>query len=489
MINDFNMFSKYNIILYSLCILFLSGCNIGQKYQRPDIDLPDHYRANDSLAVIDTSNIESLGWRSIFKDTLLIRLIEDGLERNFDVRNAIINIEIANRQLFQSKFLYFPEIDLQLLGTDYNYRSKNFRSSPSAKWYEDKGKEAPDNMFLYTSEVTSGITASWEIDFWQKFKNQKESDLADFLGTMESKRAIENRLISSIAKAYFNLVQLNAQIEVAKTNAALSDSTLKMIELQFKAGEITRLALQQTEAQRLLALSLVPELEQEIVIQENILQTLTSRYPSKVDISKNLREIVELDSLIDIGTPIDLLRNRPDVRNAEFQLISANAAMNIQKALRYPTLTLGGRLGLNSMLPENWFNIPGSLFGSFTAGLTAPIFKRRKLKTEYEIASLKREQAELDLYKSIYESVAEVSNALVQVDKQKSRLEYAERRVTNAESAVENANLLFRSGYATYLEVITAQSNALQSNLDRINVQHKQYNAIIDLYSALGASW
>lgn len=479
---------KYSKIFlgFWICVITV-GCEVGKKYQRPDIDLPDNYRKTDSLAFSDTADIEKLEWQNILKDSLLIRLIEDGLERNFDVRNALINIEIADRELFKSKFLNLPEVDLNIAEIGRTYRSENYRSAPNSKWYE--GKEPPKNMFLQVGENISAVTASWEIDFWKKFKNQKESDLADFLGTVEAKRAIENRLINSIAKAYFNLVQLNAQIEVAKTNAALSDSTLKMIELQYEAGEITKLALQQTEAQRLAALSLVPELEQEIVIQENVLQTLTSHYPSEVEISNNLSEIVRQDSLIDIGAPIDLLRNRPDVRKAEYKLIAANASVNIHKALRYPTLTLGGSFGLNSLLPENWFNIPGSLFGSFTAGLSAPIFKRRELKTAYEIALLEREKSELDLYKSIYESVAEVSNALVSIEKQKERLNYAERRVENAQSAVYNANLLFRSGYATYLEVITAQSNALQSNLDRIEIQREHYEAIINLYSALGAEW
>ena len=306
---------------------------------------------------------------------------------------------------------------------------------------------------------------------------------------MEARRAVENRLISYIATAYFNLVQLNAQIDVAKTNAELNDSTLRMIELQYKSGEITKLALQQTEAQRLVALALVPDLEEEIIIQENILQTLTSHFPDSVEISRNLREIIKIDSLIDIGAPVDLLRNRPDVRMAEFDLIAANAELNIHQALRYPSFSIGGSTGVNALLPQNWFDIPGSLFAGFSAGITAPIFKRRVLRTNYEIAVLEREKAEIHLNKTIYESVAEVSNALVRINKQKERLDYAERRVANAQAAVRNANLLFRSGFATYLEVITAQSNALQSDLDRIEIQHEQYEAIIELYSALGAMW
>lgn len=474
--------------LFAFLLVVLYSCEVGKKYQRPEVEFPDQYR-KDTSEIFHNENGTGRNWRSIFKDTILISLIEDGLERNYDLRNAVLNIDIASRQLLQSKLLYLPEIDAEIIGTEYTYRSKNFRSPANAKWYDTKDRNAPDNMFLYQSETTSSITASWEIDFWKKFKNQKEADQATLLGTIEAQKAIQNRLITSISKAYFNLVKLDAQIRVAKKNAALNDSTLRMIELQFEAGEITRLALEQTEAQRLIAASLVPQLEQEIAIQENVLRTLTSRFPERIEIVESLNNIIEIDSLIDIGSPIDLMRNRPDVRNAEYQLIAANAEMNIHKALQYPSLNIGGRLGLNAMLPENWFNIPGSLLGSFTAGITTPIFKRRTLKTRYDVAGLQREQAELDLYKMIYESVSEVSNALITIQKQGERLDFAEQRVQNSESAVKNATLLFKSGYATYLEVITAQSSALNSSLDRIDVQQEQLDAVIDLYSALGVSW
>src|SRR5690625_6609426 len=128
--------------------------------------------------------------------------------------------------------------------------------------------------------------------------------------------------------------------------------------------------------------------------------------------------------------------------------------MNIQQTLRYPSLSIGGSSGLNALMHKNWFQIPGSLFGGISAGLTTPVFKRKKLKTAYEIAALEREKAELDLYQTLYESVAEVSNSLVKIHKQKERIEYADRKVENAQAAVQNANLLFKSGYATYLEEI-----------------------------------
>src|SRR5699024_10657592 len=220
----------------------------------------------------------------IFKDTLLVNLIEEALQRNSDLQNALINIEIAEKYVLQSRMLNRPEIDADILNFNQIYRSENYRSAPNSKWYDDRDKDPPRTMYLQVSEVSSGIFASWEIDFWKKFQYHQEADSADFAATTEVWRAIENRLISNIASAYFNLVRLNAGIEVARRNANLSDSTLRMMELQYEAGEITKLALQQTEAQRLVALSLVPQLEEEIIIQENILRTLANQFPSAVEI-------------------------------------------------------------------------------------------------------------------------------------------------------------------------------------------------------------
>lgn len=192
---------------------------------------------------------------------------------------------------------------------------------------------------------------------------------------------------------------------------------------------------------------------------------------------------------ISLGAPLDILRNRPDIRRAEFQLISANAQANIQQAMRYPSLTLGGALGVNAMLPQNWFNIPGALLGNISGGLTTPIFRNKTLKTRYEVAKLERDKAEVNLQKRVLEAVNEVSNAIVTVDKQREQLDLAQQRVDNAQLAVRNAGLLFKSGYATYLEVITAQSNALNSDLALVELKREQLEAFVDLYRALGGGW
>lgn len=170
-------------------------------------------------------------------------------------------------------------------------------------------------------------------------------------------------------------------------------------------------------------------------------------------------------------------------------LIAANANANIQQAMRYPALSLEGVFGVNSSLPKNWFSIPGSLLGGIGGSLTAPIFKNRKLKTEWEVAKLERDKAEIDFQKTVLEAVSEVSDAVVTVEKLREQLEFARLRVENSEKAVKNAGLLFKGGYATYLEVITAQGNALDSDLALVELRQEHLESYVDLYRSLGGGW
>src|SRR5690606_6101161 len=163
--------------------------------------------------------------------------------------------------------------------------------------------------------------------------------------------------------------------------------------------------------------------------------------------------------------------------------------MNLRQIMRYPQLSLSAVLGTNAMLPKNWYNIPGALVGGFVGGLTTPIFRNGRLKNAWEVSKLERDKTELELQKTVMEAVHEVSNAVITVEKQKEQIEFARRRVENSELAVKNASLLFMSDYATYLEVITAQSNALSSELALVDIRQKQLEAYVDLYRALGGGW
>jgi NodT family efflux transporter outer membrane factor (OMF) lipoprotein len=452
--------------------------------------LPDDFRGEWAAGHQDSALISEISWRNFFNDSTLIALIDSGLVYNYDMRTALKNIEIANLNMKANKLEYLPTINANIATINQQFRSDDFYSSASSKWYDQKGGEAPSSLFKYQSQHASGLEFSWEIDVWGRIAQQQDMLKADWLNTQESKTAIQTKLIADIASGYFNLLMLDAQIEVAKHNLQLNDSTLGIMQLQFDAGEITALALQQTESQRLVAASMIPTLEAEIAIQENALRTLIGRMPEGISRDNTLNDsLVNFNQTISMGSPLDIVRHRPDIKQAEFELIAANASMNIRQIMRYPQLSLDGVFGVNAMLPENWFNIPGALLGGIVGQISAPIFRNKKLKNQYEVAKLTRDKAELGLQEEVMRAVTEVSNILITVEKQKEQLALANRRVENSQLAVKNASLLFKSGYATYLEVITAQSNALRSELDLVEVKQKQLNTYVALYRSLGGGW
>ncbi|PRD55740.1 efflux transporter outer membrane subunit [Sphingobacterium gobiense] len=482
-----NTMTLKRLVYITAVLVSLSACKVGKRYVQPELNLPESFRGDTLTYQQDTITFAQVSWRAFFNDPQLIALIDTALVNNYDMRTALKNIEIANRNLKQNKLEYLPSIDGNIATVNRQYRSRDFYGNPSSGWYGDK--EAPDNLFNYQSQFATGLEFSWELDIWGRIAHQQDILKSDFLDSYEAKNAIQTRLIADVAKGYFNLIMLDAQIEVAKRNLQLNDSTLRMIRLQYDAGEITALAIQQTESQRLVAASLIPELEKEIALQENALNVLIGEMPNVVSRGFKIDSLMNTENSITLGAPLEIVRNRPDIKRAEYALVAANAEMNIQQIMRYPQLSLSGVFGVNAMLPKNWFNIPGALLGGIAGGITAPVFRNGRLKNAWEVAKIEREMTELELQKTVMEAVHEVSNAVITVEKQKEQIALARRRVENSELAVRNASLLFMSDYATYLEVITAQSNALSSELALVDIRQKQLEAYVDLYRALGGGW
>ena len=477
-------------LIYILAMLIsLSACKVGKRYVQPDLNLPESFRGDTLTYQQDTVIFAQISWRDFFNDPQLIALIDSALVNNYDMRTALKNIEIANRNLRQNRLEYLPSVEGNVATVNKQYRSKDFYGNPSSGWYGENGEEAPDYLYQYQSQFSTGLEFSWELDIWGRIAHQQDALKADFLDSYEAKNAIQTRLISDVAKGYFNLIMLDAQIEVAKRNLQLNDSTLRMIRLQYDAGEITALAIQQTESQRLLAASLIPELEKEIALQENALNVLIGDMPSGIRRGFKIDSLMNTDNNITLGAPMEIVRNRPDIKRAEYALIASNAQMNIRQIMRYPQLSLSGVFGVNSMLPRNWFNIPGALLGGFIGGVTTPIFRNGRLKNDYEVAKIEREKTELELQRTVMEAVNEISNTVITIEKQKEQIELARQRVENSQLAVKNASLLFMSDYATYLEVITAQSNFLSSELALVDIRQRQLEAYVDLYRALGGGW
>lgn len=463
------------IYLLALLLLSLSACKVSKDIAVPPAPLPDTYRTG---SLTDTSSIANIQWKQFFSNRQLQLLIDSAIANNYDLQAALKNIEAAQLILGQSKLGYLPEARLQATGA-VNRPSDNSLNGLSLSQFLGQS---------YVEDYTVSAALSWEADIWGKIKNQQAKALAAYLQTAEARKAIQTNLVSSIAKGYYNLLMLDAQLSIAKKNILLNDSTLNIINLQYSAGEVTALAVQQATAQRLVAAQLIPQLEQETAIQENALSILSGASPNTIKRTGTVNDPVFIGE-ITAGVPSALLQNRPDVRMKELELTVANANTGIAKANMYPSLIITAAGGINSFKASNWFNIPASLFATAAGGITQPLFQPKQLRTQYELSKTERDKAVIGFRQSVLTAAGEVTDALVKVNKLKEQQAIAATRVNTLQQAIGNADLLFKNGMANYLEVITAQSNVLQGELELAVLQKEQSIALIELYRSLGGGW
>lgn len=460
-----------------MLLLALSACKVSKDIDTPKPELPATFR--NAATTADTASIADIQWRNFFTEPTLQKLIDSAITNNYDMQIAVKNIEASQLLFKQVKWNYTPQVNLNVTAST-SRPSDNSLNGLSLDQYDIKTKHVED--------YSANLALSWEADIWGKIRNQSKTALAQYLQTTEAKKAIQTNIVASVSQGYYNLLMLDEQLNIAQKNVKLNDSTLRIIRLQFDAGQVTSLAVQQAEAQRLAAVQLVPQFEQNITIQENALRILTGSLPDRIERSNTLANIPVNDNLPS-GLPSAIVSRRPDVRTAELALNIANAQVGIAKASMYPSLNITAAGGVNSFKASNWFNIPASLFGTVAGGITQPLFNRKSLKTQYEVAKVDRERTVLQFRQSVLNAVGEVSDALVKIEKLKAEQSIAATRVATLQQATGNANLLFRNGMATYLEVITAQGNVLQSELELASIKRAQLSAISDLYRSLGGGW
>lgn len=466
----------YSKVYFSLLLMLVAAaCNVSKDITVPQASLPDNYR---NAVNTDTQNIAAIPWNEFVTDTTLQSLIRKAIDQNYDMQIALKNIESAQLQLTQAKWGNIPTVSL-------NVNASTSRPSDNSLNGLSLGSFLKTN---HIEDYSANLSLSWEADIWGKIKNQKKAALAGYLQSEEATKAIQTELVSSVSKGYYNLQLLDAQVQIAKKNLALNDSTLRIVKLQYEAGQVTSLAVQQTEALRLEAAQLVPALEQNINIQENALSILTGETPKHLDRAIFLNHSNYPEHL-PTGIPSEMVSNRPDVHFQELSLSMANAKVGVSKASMYPSLTITAIGGVNAFKASNWFNIPASLFGTLAGGITQPLLMRKQLKTQFEVAKVEREKTVLQFRQSVLIAVGEVSDALIRIDKLKEQETIADSKVKALQQATGNANLLFQNGMANYLEVISANTRVLQSELELSTLKRDQLFAVVDLYKSLGGGW
>lgn len=313
---------------------------------------------------------------------------------------------------------------------------------------------------------------SWEADIWRKIRSNSRAFQASFLQTVAAHRAVKTRLIANIASTYYQLLALDEQIDVTKRTITTRKNGLETTKALKEAGTVNEVAVQQTEAQLYTAQAILVELKRQSRVLENSLSILLGEMPTDLA----------------TGVPTQLLSNRPDVMEAEFQLRNAFELTNVARSSFYPSLTLSANGGLQSLDFDKLFNA-NSLFATLVGGLAQPIFNGRKVRTQYEVSQAQQEQARLGFKQSILIASKEVSDAIFSFETAEERIQIKQKEYKAYDLATEYSEELLDNGLANYVEVLRARENALNSSLDVINVKNNRLQSIIDLYEALGGGW
>ena len=460
------------LLLFLGIALFLNSCANLQTYQRPQGVVNKALFRTDALPQ-DSISLADFSYSDIFQDSLLNQLIAKGLENNLDIRQALLNIQVSEAYLKQAKTAYFPTVEV---GPGVNFQTPSLNSIT--------GQNLDERTTLWQYDITA--STSWEADIWGKYKSSEKAQQALFLQTNAVHQAVKTQIVAGIASAYFQLLALDEQKRITEETIALREKNVETTQALKEAGNLTEVAVKQTEAQLINFRASLINIENSIKILENRISYLmgeTSQAIPRSDISSQ-----KIPEEIKLGVPASLLRNRPDVMAAEYRLIHAFENVNFAQASLYPSLTIGGNFGLQSLSIENLVS-GNSLFASLVGGLTQPLFQQRRLKTQEEVAQLGQQEALFNFQQSILMAGNEVSDAIQIYQSQDEFISLKEQEYESYRLATQYSEELLNYGMANYLEVLTAQQNALNAQLAAINAQYAKLNALVELYRALGGGW
>lgn len=464
-----------NIFAYKLSVLLLlaftlQSCFVAKNYDRPDLHEIERLYRTDHVAT-DSALTAVLSWKELFTDPLLSEYIEEGLQNNLDIRIALQQIAAAESYMKQGKMGYLPSLDAQASMTHQEL--------------------APNSQFgsffsgsIEQFELTGNL--SWEADIWGKIRSNQRATQASHLQSMAAHQAVKTRLISQLASNYYLLLALDQQHKITEETIENRKKSLQTIQALKEAGNVTQVAVDQTAAQLYNAQALLIDIEKNIFRTENAFAILLGKPATHIDRSYLGNQTLTRD--LNIGLPAHLLANRPDVLAAEFRLMNTFELTNVAKSSFYPSLTLTGTGGLQSLEFKEWFS-SGSLFATLVGGITQPIFNKRRIRTQYEVAKAQQEESLLNFKKTLLTAGQEVSNALYEYEAETKKYEFRQNEVESLRKAELNSEILLNNGFGTYLDLLTARQNALNAELNTIDNKLQQLQAVVELYRALGGGW
>ena len=462
-----------------VAVLGLSACVPALKVREVRQDAPASYSGS-----ADTLNSGSVPWQRFFDDPYLRDLIDSALANNQELNVLLQEVEVARNEARARKGEYLPFVDvgaaaeLEKVG-EYTRNGAVEHNLPIA---EDQAFPEP------LPDLRFGASASWELDIWKKLRNARKAAVMRYLATAEGRSFMVTHLVAEIANSYYELMALDNQLAILRSNLAIQQDALEVVRLQKQAAQVTELAVRRFEAEVLKNRSAQFDILQRIVETENRINFLVGRYPRPVQRSSDAFPTLVPDT-VSAGIPAQLMGHRPDIRQAELELAAAKLDVRAARAEFFPSVRLTAGVGFNAFNTSYLLESPASLVYGLTGDLVAPLVNRNAIKAAYAGANARQLQAVYDYERTVLSAYVDVVNRMSAIDNLRQSYQMRQQRVEALSTSVTIAGNLFRSARADYVEVLLTQREALEARFELVETQLQRMQARVNMYEALGGGW
>ena len=456
-------------LLLAIAVL-LSGCAVGPNYKRPTVSVPTDYRDSTPSPTAPGSSLGNENWWGVYQDPVLADLIHTALQQNYDVRIAAARVLEAQAQLGITRANQFPSASV---GADI-FSQQNGKTSNQFPPYQVNAGQL-------------NLSVIWNLDFWGKYRRQTEAARAQMLASEWGQRAVISSLVANVATAYFQLRALDSEIEISKRTLGSRQQSLQLTKVLETHGSASDLDVSQSEQLVYTASESIPDLERQIRQQENLLSILLGDNPGSISRGQALTE-QPVPEAVPAGLPSELLERRPDVRQAEEIIVAANAQIGVAKASFFPSISLTGAGGLESNALNRFINAPSQTwFGALS--VAQPVFQAGALRSGLRLSRAQYQEAVLAYQQTVQNSLEQVSNALIAYQKDRDFRGQQELLTQAAQRSDQLSLVLYQHGGASYLQVLTNETNYFSAELNLVQAQLNERLALVQLYQALGGGW
>ena len=463
-----------------VCCIFLSSCKTPSGAQATNSQvIPQSYTGQK-----DTTNSAQIKWRDFFADPYLVALIDTAIKKNLDLMMTFQEIEVAKSNVRLKSGQMYPTISGAGSAGKTKVGRYTSEGAGDASAEITPGRLVPSPL----NDYMLGLQTSWEADIWGKLRNSKKAAVSRYLESVEGKNFVITNLVADVANTYYELLALDNELEILRKTIQLQKNGLEIVKVQKEAAVANELAVKQFEAQLYNSQGQEFDLLQQIAENENKLNALLGRFPQKI-VRDQTTFAARMPRTIQTGIPAQLLNNRPDIRQAEQELIATKCDVKAAQAAFYPSLNLTGSLGFQAFKTSYLFTSPESLIYSIIGDLTVPLVNRSAIKADFDKANAYQLEALFTYQRSILNGFVEVSNELSNIRHSEQTVLFKSKEAEALDKAVEVSLDLFKSARASYLEVLSAQRDALGTRLELIEAKKQQFNAVTNIYKALGGGW